>query len=299
LTKLKAHLVPHTGIHAVDSSKTQDASSASMAWLNTPRISPHGPGPGITRRTWIGRLWAVSATPVGLLASRVTGPSTAKPMAAAIHPERVDREVEGWTVRIDTRLWQEQRGQTDRALELLALQLREIVREVPPTAVAHLRRVPLWFTRTYPGEGGRAEYHPGADWLRDHGRDPAMVRGVEFTDIPDFESETRRMPNFTLHELAHAYHDRVLPGGFSNAEISAAYRAAKAGGRYERVQRKDAAGKVHWDRAYAMTNPMEYFAEGTEAFFSRNDFFPFNRDELRQHDPGLDALLSRLWGRPG
>ena len=67
----------------------------------------------------------------------------------------------------------------------------------------------------------------------------------------------------------------------------------------ETGQRKDAAGKVHWDRAYAMTNPMEYFAEGTEAFFSRNDFFPFNRDELRQHDPGLDALLSRLWGRPG
>ena len=49
-----------------------------------------------------------------------------------------------------------------------------------------------------------------------------MVHGVEFTDIPDFESETRRMPNFTLHELAHAYHDRVLPDSFSNAEIAAA-----------------------------------------------------------------------------
>jgi hypothetical protein len=25
---------------------------------------------------------------------------------------------------------------------------------------------------------------------------------------------------------------------------------------------------------WAMTNPMEYFAESTEAFFARNDFFP-------------------------
>jgi len=289
-----------TWTESVDSSKTPIVACASiMTSLKTPWISLHGPSSEISRRNWIGRLLVVSVASAGWPASRLSGQASPKPMVSAIRPERVDREVEGWTVRIDTRLWQEQRGQTDRALELLALQLREIVREVPPTAVGHLRRVTLWFTRTYPSEGGRAEYHPGADWLRDHGRDPAMVRGVEFTDIPDFESETRRMPNFTLHELAHAYHDRVLPGGFSNPEIAEAYRAAKAGGRYERVQRKDASGKVHWDRAYAMTNAMEYFAEGTEAFFSRNDFFPFNRGELRQHDPGLDALLSRLWGRPG
>jgi hypothetical protein len=213
------------------------------------------------------------------------------------YPERVVREVEGWTVRIDTRLWSEQRPATDKALELLAVQLREIIQVVPAPAVQHLRKITLWFTRAYPGQGGRAEYHPGAGWLRDNGRDPAMVHGVEFTDIPDFESETRRMPNFTLHELAHAYHDRVLPGGFSNAEIAAAYKAAKASQRYERVQRKDAAGKIHWDRAYAMTDPMEYFAECTEAFFSRNDFYPFNRTELQQHDPDVDALLVRLWGR--
>jgi hypothetical protein len=67
-----------------------------------------------------------------------------------------------------------------------------------------------------------------------------MVHGVEFTDIPDFESETRRMPNFTLHELAHAYHDRVLPGGFSNAEIAAAYKAAKKAAR---------SAKIAWHRA--------------------------------------------------
>ena len=45
-----------------------------------------------------------------------------------------------------------------------------------------------------------------------------------------------------------------------------------------------------------MTNPMEYFAEATEAFFSRNDFFPFDRAELKQHDPELVQLLTKLWG---
>jgi hypothetical protein len=43
---------------------------------------------------------------------------------------------------------------------------------------------------------------------------------------------------------------------------------------------------------------MEYFAETTEAFFSRNDFFPFTREELKQHDPEMEKLLEQLWGSP-
>jgi Mlc titration factor MtfA (ptsG expression regulator) len=105
------------------------------------------------------------------------------------------------------------------------------------------------------------------------------------------------MPNFTLHELAHAFHDRFLPGGFENPEIKAAYNRAKASGAYDRVERWNGDGKSKTtERAYAMTNPMEYFAEITEAFFSRNDFYPFDREELRQHDPEMERLLRRLWG---
>ena len=237
--------------------------------LSANRTPPAPSHRSLSRRDWITGLLIAPTLLSGL---RLLADSPAK--ATVSHPQRVVRDVEGWTVRIDTRLWSEQRPATDKALELLAVQLREIIQVVPAPAVQHLRKITLWFTRTYPGEGGRAEY-----------------------DIPDFESETRRMPNVTLHELAHAYHDRVLPGGFSNPEIAAAYKAAKASQRYERVQRKDAAGKIHWDRAYAMTNPMEYFAECTEAFFCRNDFYPFNRTELQQHDPDVDALLVRLWGR--
>jgi hypothetical protein len=40
---------------------------------------------------------------------------------------------------------------------------------------------------------------------------------------------------------------------------------------------------------------MEYFAEQSEALFGTNDFFPFVRSELEQHDPRMFALLKRLW----
>lgn len=221
--------------------------------------------------------------------------------ARSAEPE-VDRHqtriIDGWTVRISQELLESDAQATARALELLSQQLHEIVRVVPASAVDELRKVPLWFSPEYPGITPRAEYHPAAGWLRDNRRDPAMAKGVEFTNVRIFERETKRMPNFALHELAHAYHDRVLARGFGNEAIKAAYEQAKTNGLYDRVEQRMGDGRSAQVRAYAITNPMEYFAECSEAFFSQNDFFPFNRRQLVRHDPGMFELLKKLWGEP-
>src|SRR5262245_25989348 len=109
--------------------------------------------------------------------------------------------IEGWTTLVDERLLGEDSAATERALELLRAQLKEIVRAAPPTALRNLREVTLWFSPEYPGVKPTAEYHPYARWLREHGRDENMARGIEFTNVRIFEAESRRMPNFTLHEL--------------------------------------------------------------------------------------------------
>jgi hypothetical protein len=121
-----------------------------------------------------------------------------------------------------------------------------------------------------------------------------MEKAVEFTNVRIFEAEVRRMPNFALHELAHAYHDRVLNS--DNPEVEATFGKAKSSGKYDKVQRQDSEGRKRIDRAYAITNAKEYFAECTEAYFSRNDFFPFTREELKQHDSEMFELLAKLWG---
>ncbi len=218
--------------------------------------------------------------------------SEGRPPADA--PSYRARQIEGWTVNISQALWDKDQAGVEQALELLQAQLAEIVRVVPAGALAKLREVPLWFSPEYPGIRPSAEYHPDAGWLRNHGRNPAMARGVEFTNVRIFAAETKRMPNFALHELAHAYHDRVL--GFDQADVVAAYERAKADKSYDKVERTLGNGSPHtFERAYALTNPMEFFAETSEAFFSRNDFFPFNRAELHEHDPRTEALLERLW----
>jgi hypothetical protein len=133
--------------------------------------------------------------------------------------------------------------------------------------------------------------------LRANDRNPAMAKGIEFTNVRIFEAETQRMPVFVLHELAHAYHDLTL--GFENPEIIAAFEHAVKNKLYDAVERKAANGKPsRVERAYAMTNHKEYFAETSEAFFGQNDFFPFNREDLRRHDPEMEQLLEKLWRAP-
>ena len=122
-----------------------------------------------------------------------------------------------------------------------------------------------------------------------NGYTPDKAKAVDLGSPADFVREMKRQPFMVLHELAHAYHDRVL--GFGHERIRAAYDAAVKGGKYESV--------LFWDgrkvRHYGLTSPQEYFAEGTEAYFGTNDFYPFVRAELREHDPGLAEVLDAVW----
>lgn len=206
------------------------------------------------------------------------------------------RDLRGWKLHISRVLLATEPKLTARAIELLDKQLEEITRVVPESALGRLKKVPLYFMPEYPGVPPRAEYHSNAGWLRNNGRDPDMAKAVEFTNIRIFEAETNRMPNFALHELAHAFHDRELPRGFGNETVAAAYARAKETGKYDNVERHFGNGRPNtFEKAYAMTNPAEYFAETTEAFFSRNDFYPFTQEELKKHDPAMFQILKKLW----
>ena len=177
-------------------------------------------------------------------------------------------------------------------LAVMDVQLQRIVKVVPSLALADLRAVPIWINPTYSDTRARAEYHPERGWLVRNGRSPLMAKCVEVTDTQIFAQEDRRMPYLMLHELAHAYHDRVL--GFDHEDVAEAFRLADRGGLYDNVDRWTGRQIVK-DKAYAMSNAKEYFAETTEAYFGQNDFFPFDNEELKRADPDMHRLLRRLW----
>ncbi len=221
----------------------------------------------------------------------MTGAALAAILLSQTNLKRETKTIEGWKVNVRVELLQQNKEQTQKALELMAKQFKAIKRAVPKDAVKWLQTIPFWISPEYPGVVPRAEYHPGAQWLKENGRDPVMTKGIEVTNVRIFEAECKRMPVFLLHELAHAYHDQVL--GFGNKRIISAFEHAMASHHYDNVERWD--GK--FAKAYAMSDPMEYFAEGTEAYFGKNDFYPFNREQLKKVDPELFTLMGEVWAQ--
>jgi hypothetical protein len=41
---------------------------------------------------------------------------------------------------------------------------------------------------------------------------------------------------------------------------------------------------------------MEFFAEMSESYFGKNDFSPFDAEELKREEPELFQLLVEIWG---
>lgn len=207
--------------------------------------------------------------------------------------EHQSEKLLGWTIHVNEELLQAQPEETATAIKLLKGQLNRVVKAVPAKAVAALRTVPIWINPQYEGKRPGAEYHPSQQWLIKNNRAAEMGKAIELTNVSIFEAENRRMPDLILHELAHAYHDQVL--GFDHEGIKEAFRLAEKSGTYDSVQRFTGR-KTITDKAYAMSNHKEYFAETTEAFFGQNDFYPFNIDELKKHDPYMWQTLQRCWG---
>jgi dipeptidyl-peptidase-4 len=198
--------------------------------------------------------------------------------------------VEGWPVVIDVEL-NENVAEKEKALTALANHLQRIKYIVPENRVKELQQLPIWIDWKYKPLSNM-QYHPSSVWLKNHGHDPRLAKHVH---IPRAGQLTDRRqwaqhPYVILHELAHAYHDQVL--GFNHPGIRAAFDSAKESQIYDEVL-NHVGQKV---RHYGLSNEKEYFAEMTEAYFGVNDFFPFVRAELKQHDPKMHSLLRKIWG---
>jgi hypothetical protein len=200
------------------------------------------------------------------------------------------RQVEGWEVLINKGFLKDEPDLADRTLKVLGVQLYQITRVVPPEALSQLKTIRIW-VEEHEAEPLCMTYHPDPGWLRKHDKDPAKARCVELANARTFLKWTLEQPWMLLHELSHGYHHQFLEGGFKNAEIKAAYDHAIKTHLYDRVLRSSGPE----EKAYAATNPMEYFAEASEAYFGTNDFFPFVRIELKRHDPNAFDLLEKLW----
>lgn len=214
------------------------------------------------------------------------------PASEKIFYKPIIYKIEGWTIE-----WDPEIAETDDApffrniRKALANHFQRIKFLLPEDKVAVLQTLPIRVDKMH--ELSNMQYHPSKVWLISNGYDPKLEKRVH---IPRAENLLKRgtwqkHPYVILHELAHAYHDQIL--SFENKEIIEAYKRSEKAGLYERVLLYRG-GKT---RHYARTNHKEFFAEMTESYVGVNDFYPFVRAELKEHDPQTYSLMEKIWGK--
>lgn len=211
----------------------------------------------------------------------------------AVRFDPVIKKMEGWTVHIDPALLNgEHAVEGAKALRMLGDHLNRISLLVEGKNLDNLRRCEIWIERHHPTLDAK-QYHPSKNWLVKNGHDPRLHRKVHIPRASALISrqELLKHPAVVLHELSHAYHDQVL--NFDYEPIVNAWKQAMKEKKYDKVLLFNGRYVKH----YATTNHKEYFAESTEAYFYRNDFYPFVRAELKEHDPRMHQILEQIWGK--
>jgi hypothetical protein len=201
-------------------------------------------------------------------------------------------------------------------LEEYEKDLAYVAEIIPQTALPYVRGVENWILS--PGLF-RAQ---GADYVTAVGPSSPqeLVGGIRLASgkgPPSTHSEERRAA-MALHELAHAWdyiiypdNQRAVTGaclveqwfpsetygenpGMVNCRaetpITDAYFAAREAGIYEQVE---TLGEV--EDSYALYSHDEYFAVLTQAYFWTSYFYPFNREQLFEHDPVGAAVVEAAW----
>jgi hypothetical protein len=210
------------------------------------------------------------------------------------------REILGFKLLVNNQVLEENERSEDnrKPLEVLELELGMLARELPPRAVNVLRNeIGFWVEwdkvlEVGPNspKGGRAVacYRPGDNKLHRYAfrsvESKVKSNAVEILSMKLLTAEHQgtRHRSVLLHEITHAVHHHLFD--YDNPHIIAAYRNAMANDLYK--------------GQYASTDPMEYFAEVTCAYFGHLHYQPHNRDELKEYDPRGYDMMAKVWGTP-
>ena len=209
--------------------------------------------------------------------------------------------LEGFTVYANLRVTgQAHDGFHRPPLRVLENELNDLKRILHPKIVGILQGIPIWAEWDVSDSispGAVARYYGGpADHYRKMGGDPRKANCVEVMSIKTLASIRRPgtplQQIIILHEMAHAVHHRLL--GWENPELEAVFKQAVDRKLYDWVN--DRFGRQ--GKAYARTNAGEYFAEISCAYLDSCNYFPFNYEQLRGHDPAGFKFAERVWKQP-
>ena len=214
----------------------------------------------------------------------------------------------GWPCRVEPNVF----SSSCKLRNRIESDLRAASSRLPPHACQKLQlSTPVWINKSLsygpkvaPIQEANMCFHPGKEWLVRNGMNPAKVGGVEMYRASSYvdDCDLWGPGGLMLHELSHAWHCLHCEGGYDNTDIQKCYDQAMKDKLYDCVPYHCEEGNTEKRKAYACTNAMEYFAELSTAFLGGlnddeyNKWFPFNRKQVREHDPRAFSMLCQMWG---
>ena len=202
----------------------------------------------------------------------------------------------GWTIQVETQALSEEPEIAGKAVARLGKMLNEALAVLPEASRARLKKLPVFLMYGPKAKGGGRDN--GCEYFQqrapdcDHTIDPRWGNSIVVYSAANYEWQSELWAlKLPLHELAHAYHLAQWPE--DRVEIVRAYENAVNLKLYRHVRNDQ--GKTI-DKAYALENPIEYFAELSCMFFARCDYEPGGRKELQAYDPEGYAMIRELWG---
>ncbi len=213
-------------------------------------------------------------------------------------PERsyVQTNLAGWTLYLEQDLVDRHPELARATTRRLGAKLTGVLDLLPTRTRAVLQRLPIFLMlgeeSSLGGRDNGAEYFqrdaPKFWPLLDRRWSSALV----IYSARNYQQLSEQWATRVLvHELAHAWQLERWPE--KQPDILAAWEHAAHTGLYTHVQ---AVNGMVLDRAYALENQLEYFAELSCAYFWRGEYAPFDRAALRQYDPVGFAMTEKMWG---
>ncbi|HMF14427.1 MAG TPA: hypothetical protein VKE94_19055 [Gemmataceae bacterium] len=232
-------------------------------------------------------------------------PDKKKILAGPI-PGYKHRNIEGFDVLLHAKVLEHENDPDfkRKPLDVLELELNTITRSLPPRTVNVLHGIVIWVEwddTSDPEHGVAVAKYYGvwgnrAMWSLSNDKHPLKANNVEIISLKSLAKEHQPGVKLErcviLHELSHAVHLQLF--GPENPHVKAAYRQAMERKLYDEAE--DVYGKKR--KPYARVNDREYFAELSCAYLNKLHYFPFNREDLKKHDPTGYEMMKATWGTP-
>jgi hypothetical protein len=153
-----------------------------------------------------------------------------------------------------------------------------------------------WAADRLPSKGRGSGFHHTANWLRTNGFDAEREGVVEIYNATDFLTNKPVFPMVLVHELTHRL--QYLAEGADSAIVTKmieVHKRAIDSGKGAQVAHILAPPGELKAAPWMKAPWREYIAERAEAFFGRDQYYPFTRDDLISYDREACDVVADLW----